>query len=176
MVQSASLSREEEMRASNQTPGPEIQILMRLLEEAYLRKAWHGPNLRGSIRGLTASSALKRPATGRHNIWEIVVHAAYWKYAVRRRLLGEKRGTFAMKGSNWFRCPDALTEDSWKATVSLLDKEHLLLREAILKIPPAALYAAAAGGKTDNLTLICGIASHDLYHAGQIQLIKRLVG
>ncbi|HTY25399.1 MAG TPA: DinB family protein [Desulfomonilaceae bacterium] len=163
------------MRASNQTPGPEIQILMRLLEEAYLRKAWHGPNLRGAIRGLTADSALKRPAPGRHNIWEIVVHAAYWKYAVRRRLLGEKRGTFALKGSNWFRCPDTLTEDSWKVAVSLLDKEHLLLREAILKIPPAALYTASFGGKTDNLTLICGIASHDLYHAGQIQLIKRLV-
>ncbi len=163
------------MRASHQRPGPETRILMSLLEEAYSRKAWHGPNLKGTLRGLTADIAQRRPATGRHNIWEIVVHAAYWKYAVRRRLLGEKRGSFPLKGSNWFRCQALLTEDSWKTTVALLDKEHLLLREAILKIPPAALYTASAGSKTTNMTLICGIASHDLYHAGQIQLIKRLL-
>jgi hypothetical protein len=82
---------------------------------------------------------------------------------------------FPLKGSNWFSCPDVLTKDSWKATVALLDKEHFLLREAILMIPSAALYTTSAGSKTTNLTLIRGIASHDLYHAGQIQLIKRLL-
>ena len=148
---------------------------MSLLEEAYSRTAWHGPNLKGAIRGLTADIAQKRPATGRHNIWEIVVHAAYWKYAVRRRLRGEKRGSFPMKGNNWFRCPDVLTGDSWKRTIAMLDEQHALLRDAIQKIPPAVLYTASAGSKTTNLTLIYGIASHDLYHAGQIQLIKRLL-
>ena len=163
------------MKSRNQASSPERQILLNFLEDAYSRKAWHGPNLKGTIRGLTENLAQKRPATGRHNIWEIVVHAAYWKYAVRRRLLGEKRGSFPLKGSNWFRCPDVLTGDSWKSTVAMLDKEHFLLREAILKIPPAALYTPSAGSKTTNITLISGIASHDLYHAGQIQLIKRLI-
>src|SRR5713101_8707856 len=63
---------------------PEIEHLLGLLDEAYRRAAWHGPNLRGSIRGLTAREAAWRPKAGRHNIWEIVAHTAYWKYAVRR--------------------------------------------------------------------------------------------
>ncbi len=79
---------------------PEISHLLDLLDEAYNRVAWHGPNLRGSIRGVTAREATRSPRAGRHNIWEIVVHAAYWKYTVRRRLVGEKRGSFSQKGSN----------------------------------------------------------------------------
>ena len=84
---------------------PEIEQLLGLLDEAYIRAAWHGPNLRGSIRGLTVREASWRPKSGRHNIWEIVVHAAYWKYAVKRQLIGEKRGSFSLHGSNWFTRP-----------------------------------------------------------------------
>ena len=156
-------------------PIPEKQILLDLLEEAYSRKAWHGPNLKGSIRGVSAHLAQKRPAAGRHNIWEIVVHAAYWKYAVRRRLLKEKRGSFPLKESNWFCCPDVLTEDLWKNAAGLLNEQHTLLREAIRKMSRNELDSTPVGSKISNLTLIYGIASHDLYHAGQIQLIKRLI-
>jgi hypothetical protein len=69
---------------------PPIQLLLELIDQSYNKKSWHGTNLRGSIRGLTAREALWRPSSSRHNIWEIVVHCAYWKYAVRRRILGEK--------------------------------------------------------------------------------------
>jgi hypothetical protein len=150
------------------------QVLLQLLDEAYSRKAWHGPNLKGSLRGLSALQAQTRPAPNRHNIWELTVHCAYWKYAVRRRLIGEKRGSFPLKGSNWFSCPGELTEKSWKETVTLLDEQHALLREAILKISRALLDSSSVGSPITHLTLIYGIASHDLYHAGQIQLIKRL--
>ena len=62
----------------------ELQFLLQLLDESYDRKSWHGPNLRGSLRGVTAEEAAWRPAAERHNIWEIALHAAYWKYAVLR--------------------------------------------------------------------------------------------
>src|SRR3712207_2441682 len=65
---------------------PEIAQLLAVVDRAYDRRSWHGTNLRGSIRGLSAADAAWRPARGRHNVWEIVVHAAYWKYAVTRRL------------------------------------------------------------------------------------------
>ena len=58
-------------------------ILLRMIDEAFDRKSWHGTNLRGAIRGLTVTEAAWRPEARRHNIWEIVVHVAYWKYAVR---------------------------------------------------------------------------------------------
>ena len=74
-------------------PAKEIHLLLQLIDEAYEKRAWQGTNLRGSLRGLTAQEAAWRPAPERHNIWEIVLHAAYWKYIVHRRLLGEKKGS-----------------------------------------------------------------------------------
>jgi len=154
---------------------PEIGHLLGLLDEAYNRAAWHGPNLRGSVRGLTAREASLSPSAGRHNIWEIVVHAAYWKYTVRRRLLGEKRGSFSLPGSNWFVRPVDRSEKAWQADLRLLDREHQRLREAVSSFPPENLDRPARGSKTLARRLIAGIAFHDVYHAGQIQLIKKLL-
>ena len=80
----------------------EVRLLVAILDAAYDRKSWHGANLRGAIRGVTAHQAAWRPSRNRHNIAELVVHAAYWKYAVFRRLSGAARGSFPLKGSNWF--------------------------------------------------------------------------
>src|SRR3970040_2205485 len=109
----------------------EIQILLNLIDESYERKAWHGPNLRGSIRGLSAREAAWRPGPKRHNIWEIVVHCAYWKYALRRRLLREKRGSFPLRGSNWFRRHEKASEESWRADIELLKTCHKTMRDAV---------------------------------------------
>src|SRR5512144_3399799 len=87
-----------------------ITTLLALLDEAYERRSWHGPNLRGALRGLRAAQAAWRPSPGRHCAWEITVHAAYWKYAAWRRLTGEKRGSFARPGSNWFPPATQLSE------------------------------------------------------------------
>jgi DinB superfamily len=152
----------------------EIQLLLKMLDEAYSVKTWHGPNLKGSLRGLTAETAAWRPGPKRHNIWEAAVHAGYWKYIVRRRLLGEKRGSFALKGSNWFVRPLELSDKAWRDDLVLLDQEHARLREAVASLTPASLSFTPASSKVSNLTLICGIANHDIYHAGQIQLLKRL--
>ena len=154
---------------------PEIGHLLGLVDEAYNRPAWHGPNLRGSIRGVTAREAALRPSGGRHNIWELVVHAAYWKYTVRRRLLGEKRGSFSLPGSNFFARPIDRSEKAWWADVALLESEHQKLREAVASIQPEDLDHRARGSRTAVRRLIAGIAFHDVYHAGQIQLIKKFV-
>jgi DinB family protein len=154
---------------------PEIEHLLGLLDESYKRAAWHGPNLRGSIRGLTAREASWRPKAGRHNIWEIVVHAAYWKYTVKRRLLGEKCGSFSLQGSNWFPRPVDRSEKAWRADVGMLAKEHQRLRAAVSVLQPESLDRPARGSKTLARRLIAGIALHDVYHAGQIQLIKGLL-
>jgi uncharacterized damage-inducible protein DinB len=155
-----------------------VTVLLRMIDEAFDHKSWHGTNLRGSLRGLSASEAAWRPAAGRHNIWELAVHAAYWKYTVRRRLLGEKRGSFPLTGSNWFERsthgPDARAR--WTSDVRLLVETHRTLREAVAGLEPRDLDGAAGGGTTPILSLVTGIAAHDLYHAGQIQLIKRLLG
>lgn len=154
---------------------PGISILLEVIDQAYNRKSWHGTNLRGSLRNVTAEEAAWRPGPGRHNIWELVVHAAYWKYAVHRRLVGQPAGSFGAKGSNWFERPqDAVTEAAFKRDVAMLDGIHRSLRAAIASLSPKALPHIPTGVKTSNQFLITGIAAHDLYHAGQIQLLKRL--
>jgi hypothetical protein len=153
-----------------------IGVLLSILDRAYDRRSWHGPNLRGSLRGLTPREAGWRPAPGRHNIWEIAVHAAYWKYVVLRALTGGRRGAFGRKGSDWFVLPSDSSDEAWKADLALLDATHRALREAIRKVEPGTLDRPLPGKKTTRGELISGIAAHDVYHAGQIQLIKRIDG
>ena len=152
-----------------------MKLLLLIIEEGYSKKTWHGPNLRGSFRGLPAKEASMRPGKNRHNIWEIVVHCAYWKYIVRRRITGEKKGSFPLKGSNWFKCPERLTEATWKQSIQLLDEMHWLMVDTIAELKTSDLGIFPKGSRFDNRSVIFGIAMHDVYHAGQIQLLKRLM-
>jgi DinB family protein len=154
----------------------EIPLLLRTIDQAYDHASWHGTNLRGSVRRVSPAQAAWRPAPRRHNIWELVVHAAYWKYAVWRRLTGQSRGSFPLKGSNWFErpAPGADADRAWRGDVALLDRMHGELRAAIARLPARDLHRTPGGSKVSNFALISGVAAHDLYHAGQIQLLKRL--
>ena len=118
-----------------------IRLLLDILDQAHDQKAWHGTTLRGSLRGLSPREALWRPGPKRHCIWELALHTAYWKYAVRRQLLGADRAGFPR----------------------------------VRRLPPAKLAAKTPRGTWTNAEQIHGVAAHDLYHAGQIQLIKRLM-
>jgi hypothetical protein len=154
---------------------PEVAQLVAILDQAYNKPSWHGTNLRGSVRRVTAAQAAWRPNSHRHNIWEIVVHAAYWKYAAARRFTGGTRGSFPLKGSNWFRRPSGeVSEQAWKSDLRLLDEMHDSLRTAVTQLSAKKLSATPPGKKVSNFALLSGMAAHDLYHAGQIQLLKRL--
>ena len=156
---------------------PRIGMLLDELDEAFDRRSWHGTNLRGSLRGLPARAAAWRPGPGRHNIWEIAVHAAYWKYAVWRKLAGALRGSFPLEGSNWFARPgrgEASSASAWTADVGLLVTQHRRLREAVETLDPQALARPMSKSLHTPAFIVRGVAAHDLYHAGQIQLIKRL--
>jgi len=144
--------------------------VLALFDEAYEKKTWHGPNLKQSIKGVSAKQAAWRPGPGRHNIWEAMLHAAYWKYALRRRIEGAKRGSFVLKGSNFFARPEKgkLNEAAWNADKKLLEREHRALRVAIAK-----LLRTSRGSKF--VAQLYGIAFHDIYHAGQIRLLRRLM-
>jgi hypothetical protein len=145
------------------------KLVLTLLDEGYQKKTWHGPNLRQSLKGVSARQAAWRPGPGRHNIWEVALHAAYWKYAVRRRIEGGKRGSFALKGHNFFARPGKgkLSEAAWNADKRLLEREHRTMCAAIAK--------ALRSPRSDKyLCQLYGVAFHDVYHAGQIRLLRRL--
>ena len=155
---------------------PETAQLLAILDQAYNKPSWHGTNLRGSLRRVTPAQAAWRPGPGRHNIWEIAVHAAYWKYAAARRFTGSARGSFPLKGSNWFRRPESgvTIDKAWKVDLDLLDDMHESLRRVVVRLAARDLARTPPGKKVSNFALLSGVAAHDLYHAGQIQLLKRL--
>ena len=103
------------------------------------------------------------------------MHAAYWKYVAWRRMTHAKRGSFPQEGSNWMTRPQRVTAKAWKADIQLLADTHRTLREAVADLRPVDLAKKPKGSKVNSLSLVTGIAAHDLYHAGQIQLIKRLM-
>ena len=162
------------MPARTRAADATTRALLHSLDRAYDRTSWHGPNLRGAIRGVSAAEALRRPARGRNNIAELAVHCAYWKYAVRRKLTGEERGSFPLEGSNFFRRESRAGAARWKADVALLDAMHRALRKAVVAFPPSRWGKDAGRKRYTYHDLVAGVAAHDYYHAGQVRLIKVL--
>lgn len=152
-----------------------ITLLLDGLAEAFHKKSWHGPNLRSALRGVTVKQAAWRPGDERHNIWELALHAAYWKYVVRRKLAGDKRGGFVLKGSNFFQRPEGSagpSEGAWRDDIAILETEHKMLYEVVANLRGTPRLEAKTWQA--KVHLIRGAAAHDLYHAGQIRLLRRL--
>ena len=139
-------------------------------------KPWHGgASVLGALRGLSPEVASWRPYPDRHSIWALALHVAYWNYAVRRRLTGEPRGTFPRKPSHFPEVPDPPTREAWNEDRRLVREWHDRLVEALRAFDPARLDDPVEGeGNRTYADLITGIVLHDTYHAGQIQLMKRL--
>jgi len=152
-----------------------IRLLLEVIDQAYTAPAWHGTPLKGSLRGVTARQALWRPGAQRHCIWDLVLHTAYWKCMVRRRLLRDPEIAFPREGSNWIAPPRPANEAAWKRERALLDEQHRLLRQAVAGLRRKDLNRRGWRSKWRVKAEVYGIASHDLYHAGQIQILKRLM-
>jgi hypothetical protein len=153
---------------------PRLRLLLEVVEQGFRAPAWHGTPLWGSLRGVTSQQALRRPRPGRHCIWEVVLHTAYWKCVVRRRLLRDAAISFPRSPADWPAVPAPPTAAAWRADRALLAAEHARLIRVIARLHPGELGRRAWRSKWTNAQHIYGIASHDLYHAGQIQLLKRL--
>lgn len=150
-------------------------LLLDVLERGFDRRSWHGPNLASALRGVSPAEGVQRPGPGRRNIAEQTLHAAYWKYTVRRRLTGEKRGSFALKGSNWFAVEAAgWNAARWRECQDILQREHAALHVAVAAFPVGRLLEKC-GTEFTYAALIEGAAAHDVYHAGQVNLIKALI-
>ncbi|MFO0815523.1 MAG: DinB family protein [Gemmatales bacterium] len=148
------------------------RMLVEHLQGVYLAPAWHGPSLRGSLKGLKAAVAFKCSTGAGHSIADIVLHCAYWKYAVRRKFESLERGAFPFSGSNWFQLKVTSNEKEWSHILQVLDEQHALLVQAIERFAPAQWHRKAPGSRYSYQQLVLGIAAHDVFHAGQIRMLK----
>ena len=156
--------------------GLSMTLFAEALQPAPGRGGWHGgPTPLGALRGVTAAQAAWVPTPRRKSIWALTLHIAYWKYAVRRLLEDGERGGFPREPSNWPALPERRDAVHWKADVAMLRQEHERLVQAVAALPPALLKRRVPTGKRWTYgELVVGIAAHDAYHTGQIQLMKRL--
>jgi len=153
----------------------QVDLLMRTIAPKAGR-AWHGGSLQSARwRGINARQAHWRPAPRMHSIWELTLHIAYWKYAVRRHVDPTTEAGFPRSPSNWPAPLDRPTERSWAADRLLLTSEHEAFAEALRRFPEARLNRRPPSiRKWSYGDLIAGVLAPDAYHTGQIQLIKRL--
>lgn len=140
------------------------------LKRAFEGDAWHGPPLMEALRGVTADRAAAKPIAGAHSIWEIVLHVAAWEDAVRRRLGGEP--VSLSDAEDWPAVGEA-GDAAWKEALEKLRSGHMALRRAVAKLSDARLKEEAPGATYTVYHLVHGVIQHDLYHAGQISILKK---
>ncbi len=148
----------------------EIKRLADQLKRAYEGEAWHGPSLREVLAGVTAEMAAKKPLPHAHSIWEIVLHIAAWEKAVRRRLEGEV--VTLSDEEDWPPVNDT-SETAWKNALATLENDNRQLRETILRLNDARLNDIVPGKNYSAYYMLHGVIQHDLYHAGQIAILKK---
>jgi DinB family protein len=139
----------------------------RVLREGYGPGAWHGADLKAALADVTPAMALWRPSTARHNIAEIALHHAYCARSVRGQLTGTPPEPFVLDGDDWFAVADERTL-SWKRILEVVEQEQERLSAAV------ASGRAPAFDEAERFNLVLGITCHAIYHAGQVQLLKKL--
>jgi hypothetical protein len=153
-----------------------VVLLLDTLDRAFDRPSWHGPNLRNSLRGVGLEGAAWRPQPERHNIWELAVHCAYWKYRIHRLITNGDPSRFELTGSDFFLRPVGASRAAWREDLGLLESWHARLRRDVLALDPERLERRVARSEHTVAGLVAGAAAHDLYHAGQIRLLRRMFG
>lgn len=140
-------------------------------------KRWHGaPTASGAVARLSPAEALWRPARGRKCVWELVLHLAYWRYAVLRHVAESEPAKFPRSPSNWPRLPRVPDEAAWSADRRLLSGYEAALAVAARRLDEAELSQISPIGRHHTRRdLLMGVALHDAHHVGQIQLMKKLM-
>lgn len=143
----------------------------RILQEGYGPGAWHGADLKAACADVTPQLAFWRPAPGRHNIAEIALHHAYCARAVRGQLTGATPEPFVLDGEDWFELGDP-ARLPWSKVQAIVETEQERLNAAVSGIDTGQLTSPLSD--TERFNRVLGITCHAVYHAGQVQLIKRL--
>ncbi len=143
------------------------------LKRAQEGQAWHGPSLRETLDGVTPEQAGARPIPNAHSIWELVNHIIAWERIALRRLEGESQIEIPEEIN--FPPVNDLSEDAWKSTLQSLEASHRSLRDGVKILDDARLQEIAPGTNYSIYVLLHGVIQHNLYHAGQIALLKKAV-
>ena len=149
----------------------ELKRINGQLKRAFEGKAWHGPSVSEVLAGVTAEQAAAHPIAGAHSIWEITVHIATWERVGRRR--AEEFIPIDVSDEEDWPAVEDTSEAAWTRTLEDLRKNHEALRATIRALDESRLEDIVPGTEYSVYFLLHGVIQHDLYHAGQIALLKK---
>jgi uncharacterized damage-inducible protein DinB len=151
----------------------EAALIADQLRRAFYGGAWHGDSLFEILEGVTAERAAARPIQNAHSIWELVLHIAAWDGAVRRRMTGV---SVKLSGKRNFPPVVDTSDAAWATTLEHVRRVHDELVDAVEKFPEKSLSKQVPGKKGAHYNfyyMLQGVVQHELYHAGQIALLKK---
>src|SRR5437016_7327733 len=150
----------------------EIERILDQLKRAFEGNAWHGPSVREVLTGITAEQAHARPLRNTHTISELVRHIAVWEDVGRRRLSGDRAQIEISSADDW-PPPEDMSEAAWEKARETLNRGHEALVEAISRTAESRLDEPVFEGMSTVYVTLHGVIQHDLYHAGQIAMLKK---
>ena len=140
------------------------------LRRAFYGSAWHGPSVLELVKDIDAKTAAAKPLADAHSIWELLLHIEAWDRAGIIRLGGK---SCQMKGAKNFPPVTTATDVAWRETIAQVKGTHDELVEVVADLPKARLRDQVPGKRYDFYHMLHGIAQHELYHAGQIAILKK---
>ncbi len=160
------------------TARPQADSLVGALERAHAGAPWHGPSRAEVLKGITAKEAAWRPAPDAHNIWELVLHMRSWTEEVLRRAKGGVPS--APEGGDWPEMP-AVSAAAWRDCLKSLDAAHAALIAFVGTLDDSQLAERVRDRPGDPpgtairvRGMIRSLGEHDIYHTGQVAMLKRL--
>jgi uncharacterized damage-inducible protein DinB len=151
----------------------EIKRIKSQLRRAFEGEAWHGPSVMELLKDVTAEQAAAHPIEGAHSIWELALHIATWERFVQRRIT-EATALDPTDEEN-FPIVQNTSADAWRATVEQIKLAHGELLETVAGLEESILSEIVPGKPYSVYFMLHGVIQHDLYHAGQIALLKKAV-
>jgi uncharacterized damage-inducible protein DinB len=148
----------------------EIQRILDQMDRAFSGDSWHGPSLTALLDGVSAEKASKHPIPQAHSIWEIVHHIRAWNTIVQHRLKNDT-GEVTSE-TDWPPLWDA-SEITWKRALEDLGESHTRLRQVVAELREDQLEEKPADSRDSRYVMLHGVVQHDLYHAGQIAILKK---
>lgn len=149
----------------------EVDRICRQMKRATEGEAWHGPSLLEILDGVTARAAAAKPIPNAHSIWEIVLHLVGTQDLVLARLQGVPK-TLSPE-EDWPTVVEP-TEEAWQEAVEKLKQGEERLRERIASFPDERLNEPLVARGSSAYDNFHGHVQHNLYHAGQIVLLKKM--
>ena len=150
----------------------EVKRIKSQLNRAFRGKAWHGPSVMEILENVTAEQAAAHPIPGAHSIWEIVLHIRAWERVALRRI-DEWVPIELTDEEDWPPVKET-TEHAWKNMLNAMGLNHDALREVVARLDEEKLSEICPGTEYSVYFLLHGVIQHDLYHAGQIALLKKI--